>query len=132
MHLLARAAYALILASGGAMADETVVATDFLQMDWRLESMDGTRPGLVVTLNLGQPDRVFGQAPCNRYSAPLATEGPAFHVGAIVATRRACPDMALEAAFLAALQTVETAERSAGSLWLRGGGHQLHFVQPIN
>lgn len=130
----ARAALLLaaIFAAGAAFADETTVVTDFSKMDWRLVSVDEVRLGAEVTLNLGEPARVTGQGPCNRYFADLAQDGSAFKLGPIRATRMACPDLGKEAAYFIALQAVDTIEKTAGFLRLTGGGHELIFAQPIN
>lgn len=120
------------LAAGVAKADETMVPTDFSAMDWRLVSVDDVRLGVVVTLNLADPVRVTGQGPCNRYVADLTQDGTRFTLGEIAATRRTCPDLAKEAAYFAALQAVDNAEKTAGHLRLSGGGHDLIFAQPIN
>lgn len=123
---------AAIFAAGAAFADETAVVTDFSKMDWRLVSVDEVRLGGEVTLNLGEPARVTGQGPCNRYFADLAQDGSAFKLGPIGATKMACPDIGKEAAYFIALQAVDTMEKTAGFLRLTGGGHELIFAQPIN
>ncbi|MBH1973974.1 MAG: META domain-containing protein [Rhodobacteraceae bacterium] len=120
------------LAAGAGFADENAVATDFSKMDWRLVSVDEVQLGVEVTLNLGEAGRVTGQGPCNRYFADLVQDGSAFQLGAIGATRMACPEMGKEAAYFIALQAVDTMEKTAGFLRLTGGGHELIFAQPIN
>ncbi len=100
--------------------------------DWSLILVDGQPAGYSATLNLGEPGRVTGQAPCNRYFADLTWNGAAFTLGAIGATKMACVQIAGEAGFFQTLQGIETAEMTAGTLTLSGGGHVMVFVQPLN
>lgn len=113
-------------------ADETALAPDFTKMDWRLVEIDGARADWEATLNLGEPGRIFGQAPCNRYSAAVTREGNSFVPGAIAATRMACLHSEGEAEFFAILGGITTAEQGPGMLTLTGGGHEMRFIQPID
>lgn len=115
-----------------AVADETVRAPDLSNMDWQLVEVDGKPPEWSATINLGEPGRISGQAPCNRYFGPLTHEGERFKVGNLAATKMACPQMQGEAAFFALIAGVEKAEKLPGLLILTGSGHQMRFVQPID
>lgn len=122
----------------GACVDETPVAVneamlapDFSKMDWVLNSVDGKAPGFNATLNLGEPGRISGRAPCNTFSGPVMMDGTAFKAGPLLSTEMACPDLEAEATFLSMLGGVDHAERMPGMLILSGGGHQLEFAQPI-
>lgn len=128
--LLAAVALTACVATSG--ADETALAPDFSTMDWILAEIDGTPPAYSATLNLGEPGRIFGQAPCNRYFAEVTREAEAFRAGAIGATRMACPDLTGEADFFQILGAVTKAEQGPGVLILSGGGHQMRWVQPID
>lgn len=122
----------LCLAPPAARADETALALDLLALDWRVTEVDGAAPGWTATLDLGEPGKVSGQAPCNRYFGLLVWTGSSFTVGNLAATKMACLHMQGEAEFLALLQGIETAEQLPGLLILTGGGHEMRLVQPID
>lgn len=132
MKYLPLAALALAACVQSGHADETVLAPDFTKMDWMLMEVDGLRVDYTATLNLGDPGRITGQAPCNRYFAGLTRKGDSFTLGAIGATKMACLQVAGEDDFFKALQGVETASQGPGILTLSGGGHHMIFVQPID
>ncbi len=132
MKVLPLAALVLIGFVQAGASDETPVASDFTQMDWVLTTVDGQPAGYSATLNLREPGRVKGQAPCNRYFADLTRDGENFTLGAIGATRMACLQIKGEADFFQALQRVKTASQGPGMLTLTGGGHELVFVQHID
>ena len=132
MKYLPLAALALAACVQSGHADETALAPDFTKVDWVLTMVDGLPAGYSATLNLGEPDRVTGQAPCNRYFADLTRNGAGFKLGAIGATKMACLQIAGEADFFQTLQGVETADQGPGTLTLTGGGHEMVFAQPIN
>ena len=132
MKYLPLAALALAACGHLAQADEAALAPDFTKMDWLLTMVDGQPAGYSATLNLGEPGRATGQAPCNSYSADLTRDGADFKLGAIGATKMACPDLAEESDFFQALQGVDTATDGPGRLTLTGRGHALTFVQPID
>jgi len=120
------------LSASASGADETALAPDFSKMDWRLSEVDGAPPEWEATLNLGEPGRLSGQAPCNRYSGAVTRDGTGFVPGAIAATRMACLHIKGEAEFFAILGGITTAEQGPGMLVLTGGGHEMRFVQPID
>lgn len=95
---------------------------------WQVVLVDGKEPGWTATLNLSEPGQVFGQAPCNRYSAPLTQEGRSFRLGNLAATRMACPQVQAEHRFLGLQRLIETADHRAGLLLLTGGGHEISLV----
>jgi heat shock protein HslJ len=113
-------------------ADDTALAPDFSKMDWQLTEVDGKRPDWSATLNLGEPGRIVGQAPCNRYFGPLSRDGDSFKVGALAATEMACADLEGEGTFFAILGGITQAEQMPGLLILTGGGHEMRFAQPID
>ncbi|MDO8313346.1 MAG: META domain-containing protein [Sideroxyarcus sp.] len=98
-------------------------------LPWRLVAVDGAEVGYRATIDLSQDGRVSGQGPCNRYFADMTTELPEFKLGAIGATKMACPDLAAEAAFFALLTQMELAEVLDAGLVLSGAEHTLRFVQ---
>ena len=123
---------ALALSACVVSADDTALAPDSSKMDWNLTEVDGKRPDWSATLNLGEPGRIVGQAPCNRYFGPLSRDGDSFKVGALAATEMACAHLQGEGAFFAILGGITKAEEQPGLLILTGGGHEMRFVQPIH
>jgi heat shock protein HslJ len=128
-HLILFAA--LALSACVVSADDTALAPDSSRMDWSLTEVDGKRPDWSATLNLGEPGRIVGQAPCNRYFGPLSRDGDSFKVGALAATEMACAHLQGEGTFFAILGGITKAEEKPGLLILTGGGHEMRFVQPI-
>ncbi len=63
-----------------------------------------------ATLSFPKAGGIAGEAPCNSYSGALTVPLPWFGVEALAATRRACPELAAEGAFFAALQAMTLAE----------------------
>jgi heat shock protein HslJ len=76
---------------------------------WILQSLGGTPFEAEATLVFVEPGRIAGQAPCNRYGGALTADWPGFGVQGVFATRMACPDLAAEGAFLAALSAMTQA-----------------------
>lgn len=111
---------ALVLAVplAACLGDETVARYGGGEHVWRLVEIDGAAYGASATLAFDGGGQISGEAPCNRYSGRMAAPYPWFEVGAIAVTRRACPDLAAEAAFFAALATMSLAEVSGGTLIL--------------
>jgi heat shock protein HslJ/predicted RecA/RadA family phage recombinase len=93
--------------------------------DWMLIEMDGqpVPDGLMPPTTLIQYGKVTGFAGCNRYTGPIAESKPgAIKVGAVAATRKACPGAAdeIEAQYLAHLAKVDAYDFQAGRLLLSG------------
>lgn len=96
---------------------------------WVLQSLHGAPFPAQASLSFPNQGRIEGTAPCNRYSATMETKLPAFVVGPILSTRRACPDLALETAYFKALKAVERAEGNATTLTLMGpDGRDMVFT----
>lgn len=114
-----RAAPALILAvlSAGCAAPTPPAAPD-LPGVWRLVELDGAPAGFPITLTLGA-DRAEGVAPCNAYFGAWRREGAGLSIGPLAATRRACPELALEQTYLGLLTDTAQAEVGAAALTLR-------------
>jgi heat shock protein HslJ len=139
MKYLVIAALALAGCVGAGQADEPALplnesslAPDFSKMDWVLNLVDGKAPGYSATLNLGEPGRISGQAPCNSYSASLTRAGQSFQLGPIAATKMACLQIKGEAEFFALMAKVQSAETMPGMLILTSGTHKLEFAQPVD
>ncbi len=116
--------FAMMVAFGGfVLAGATALQAETLT----LTLVDGAPPAYAATVNLDTPDAVFGRGPCNRYSARLTGDLPAFRPEPIIATRMACPDLAAEQQFFVLLGQMEMADQQDGMLTLTGGEHVLVF-----
>ena len=96
--------------------------------DWALTQIDGQPVAWRATINLDQPGKVTGQAPCNRYFADVISEGSSITVKPIGATRMACPDLAHESRFFELLQGLSAIDQTEAQLTLSGAGHELVFM----
>lgn len=85
---------------------------------WFLSSLRGEPFPAIATLTFPEAGRIAGQAPCNRYFAPMSTPYPRFEPGPIAATRRACAELSAEGAFLTTLQRAKRAEVRGAQLIL--------------
>lgn len=112
---LAVAATAVLAACSG---DETLTAYGAADRTFRLTEIDGTPFPARATIAFPEPRRIEGEAPCNRFSGVQTVPYPWFSAEAIAATRRACPELAAEAAFFDALSAMTLAEVTGGTLIL--------------
>lgn len=99
---------------------------------WALEQLDGkaVAADIEVTARFAE-GRIGGKAGCNQYFASYAVDGDSLRVGPAGATKMMCPEpaMAVEDAFLAALQDIRTFKVGGGRLQLRGSdGAALTFT----
>lgn len=109
--------------------DETVAGYGAADRVWQLAELDGARFPARATLSFPEPGKIAGEAPCNRYSGVMVTPYPWFDAGQIVSTRMACPELAQEAAFLAALAAMTLSEVSGDVLILRDeDGREMVFT----
>jgi len=109
-----------------ACKDETVSA--YAPGVYALEEIDGAPFEASATLDLTEPGRISGQAPCNSYSATQEAPYPWFEPGPIAATRRACIHMTGEAEFFEALGEMTLAEGSGPVLILSNdAGREMVF-----
>lgn len=114
---------ALCLGAGCALADEPDAAAT-----WHLRAIDGAPFAAEATVAFPEPGAVTGMAPCNAFRAAREGDWPDIAIGPIAATRRACPDLAAEGAFFAALEAMERAEVAEGVLRLTGAdGREMVF-----
>ena len=103
--------------------------------EWQLQS--GTNQGQAIpivpgghpTLKLDGP-RVGGSAGCNIYGGMITLDESKVTISALSMTEMACDEdrMASEAAYLAALPRVTSAERSGDTLVLNGPQVELRYV----
>lgn len=108
--------------------DETVAGYGAADKVWQLTELDGTPFAATATLSFPKPGQIAGEAPCNRYSGTMTTPYPWFDVGQVISTRRACPDLEAEDAFLGALSAMTEAEATGDTLILRNvAGREMVF-----
>ncbi|GAA6199641.1 META domain-containing protein [Aquicoccus sp. SU-CL01552] len=109
--------------------DETLAGHGAADRVWQLVELDGAPYVATATLHFPEPGRIAGEAPCNRYSGVMTTPYPWFDAAQVISTRRACPEMAAEQAFLSALAAMDEAEVSGGTLILRNAaGREMVFT----
>ena len=100
---------------------------------WRLTALDGLAPAAPVVLTLDEDGTLHGQAPCNIYSGSYTRDGSAFATGPVLSTRMACPEIAQENAYFAALNAATRWAISEGALRLEGeDGAGLLFTRLPN
>jgi heat shock protein HslJ len=121
--------YALIavLLISACLKDETISGLTSSSEIWHLTSLNGTEISTEVTLSFPEKGRIAGQAPCNSYSAAQTAPLPWFEAGPIVATRRACRNLALESRYFAALSKATQIERAGDTLLISADGTNLEF-----
>ncbi|WP_400191345.1 META domain-containing protein [Hymenobacter sp. B81] len=113
------------VATAPAASEQTRPPAPLRNTRWVLNTLNG-QPVIVpengaepyLLLRLDEP-RAEGQAACNRFFGQfeLPAEGH-LRLGGLGATRRACPQLAQETAFLAALGQVTRYRIVADTLWL--------------
>jgi len=112
----------------GCSGDETVAAYGAADRLWQLESLDGAAFPASATLEFGEGGAISGTTPCNLYSGRQTVPYPWFAVERIVTTRRACPDLAAERAYLDALQEMTLSEVAGPVLRLENdAGREMIF-----
>jgi len=114
---------------GGCFADEGL--TGYAPGRWHLVQNGGADPSAAtqaITLDLSTRGLISGRGPCNAYSAPQTAPYPWFAPGPVTSTHRACPGLAAEQAYLAALSQMSLAEVSGPVLILSNdAGETLEF-----
>lgn len=118
----------LLLALTACGPDETVSAFGSGD-DYVLTEMNGTEIDVPVTLNISDTGQISGQGPCNTYSADQTAPYPWFALGPIISTRRACPALALEAAYFEALASMTIAEVAGTVLILTNEADEILTFQ---
>ena len=117
-----------LLALANCRGDETVAAYGGSDVTWRLVELDGEAFKPRATLRLEAKGEITGEAPCNRYFGTQTAPYPWFAAEKIGATRRACPELDAETAFLAALSEMTLSEVLAGTLILSNdAGREMVF-----
>lgn len=91
---------------------------------WQLIELDGAPFSASATLEFPEIGQLVGNAPCNRYRAEMWAAYPWFKLDNIAATRRACPDLALETRFFDTLKSMNLSEADGDVLILTGDGRR--------
>ncbi len=91
-------------------ADETISGYADPDAVYRLAEIDGTPFEPRATIAFRIEGMAEGEAPCNAWSATQSVPYPWFEIGPIAATKRACPNLAAEAAFFETLGQMSLAE----------------------
>ena len=108
--------------------DETLSGYGATGVVWQWAELDGQSVAARATLIFPEEGRIEGEAPCNRFSGVQTVPYPWFKAERIAATKRACPDLAAEAAFLEALSEMTLAELAGDVLILRNdAGREMVF-----
>ncbi|SFT88311.1 META domain-containing protein [Sedimentitalea nanhaiensis] len=101
---------AVVLTLASCASRETVAAYGAAGRIWRLTELDGAAFGAVATLTFPSPGKIAAKTPCASYAAPMSAPYPWFEMGAVSASRTACPDPATDAEFLRALHSMTQSE----------------------
>ncbi len=107
----------------GCWTDETV--SGYAGGVFVLEEMRGGAVSERVTISFPEEGAVVGEAPCNGYRARQGVPYPWIQVEGLVATKRACPALDVEAAYFAALRAATLVEASGGVLILSDDAGEL-------
>lgn len=118
----------LLLGLNACQPDETLARYAGEGSTWRLSEIGGAPARARATLTFTEPGALAGEAPCNAYRAAITAPYPWFELGPLAVTRRACPDLAAETAYLNALAKMTLAEVSGDTLILSNDdGDQIIF-----
>ena len=123
-NLGAPLALLVLLALAACRGDETVSGYADPEATYRLEELAGVPFPARATIAFPEPGTVRGMAPCNIWSASQSAPYPWLELGPVIATRRACPDLALEARFFDVLSTMSLAEIQGEIVILSGDGDE--------
>ena len=108
----------LLAALAACAGDESLTAYGAADKTWVLTEIDGAPALARTTLSFPEPGRLAGRAPCNAYSGAQTAPYPWFEVGPIASTKVACPDLAFEQSYFAALSAMTLSEVSGDILVL--------------
>jgi heat shock protein HslJ len=110
--------FAALFLLAGCVGDESVANYGASGKIWVLNEINGAPFNARATLVFDDGGNLSGQAPCNSFSTEQTAPYPWFGIGPVRATKRACPELADEAAFFAALQSMTLSEVSGPVLVL--------------
>ena len=122
----------LLLAAGCGGGSNQADADPLAGTAWSLAQLaQEVVPAEVTVTARFDEGRIGGKAGCNQYFASYEVKGDSLRIGPAGATKMMCPEpqMAVEDAFLAALQDVRTFKLVKGRLQLvRSGGEVIEFA----
>ena len=119
----------LALTLSGCLKDETVSGYAPAGATFVLQSIDDTAFSATATITFPEEGRIAGQAPCNNYSGAQTVPYPWFKAENIASTKRACPDLAAEQTYFAALSAMSLSEVSSTTLILSNeAGRKMLFT----
>lgn len=101
---------------------------DISDTQWLLTEIDSTAVAFSATLDLSEPGRASGKAPCNRYFGDLLYEAPNFQLGPVASTKMACADLMAENLYFDLLAIMDRIDLESDRLTLTGSGHILVFA----
>ena len=95
---------------------------------WQLAEVDDTAVAYSATLQLYSSGLVRGAGPCNRFEGRQDAPLPWVAFSALAATKRACPELEAESAYLALLGEMDFAEVQADNMLLtNAAGRSMFF-----
>ncbi|WP_298430386.1 META domain-containing protein [uncultured Jannaschia sp.] len=104
----------------GLCPDETISGYADRSATYVLVEMGGVDPSARATLRFPEEGVVTGDGPCNGFRASQGIAYPWIEIGEIAATRRACADLEIEAAYFAMLRAATLVEVAGDVLLLSG------------
>lgn len=117
---------ALVSAFGMAACDapvsETAAGASPPNVVWLLSAINDQPVSARTTLQFQLDGSIYGNAPCNSYTASQKIPLPWFEAGPIVSTSRACDDLAEERKYFQVLDEVIFAEITGNTMLLTGDG----------
>ncbi len=108
-------------------SDETISGYADPTAVYELVELNGEPVTSDATVAFLSEGRAEGNGPCNAWSASQTAPYPWIESGPIAATRRACPELALESRLFEALTNVSLAEVSGPVLVLSGDQVEMVF-----
>ncbi|GIT90222.1 hypothetical protein JANAI62_02950 [Jannaschia pagri] len=98
--------------------DETISGYAEPTVSYALVEMAEADVALDATISFPEEGVVQGRGPCNTFTAAQSLPYPWISIGPVKTTRAACPELASETAFLAALERATLAEVQGPTLIL--------------
>ena len=98
--------------------DETLTGYAERGAVYQLVELDNSSVNSAITLEIVKAKTLAGRAPCNRYNTTINAPMPWFEIGPISATKRACPDLAIEQKYFNLLSQARFAEIHQGQIIL--------------
>ncbi|MEM6406907.1 MAG: META domain-containing protein [Pseudomonadota bacterium] len=113
----------------GYCSDETLTGYGAQGHVFVLVTINGEPFPARASIAFPEEGQITGQAPCNSFSATQEVPYPWFKAGPILATKRACPDLAQEQLFFDALSRMTLSEVTGPNLILSTAeGDRMEFT----